>query len=623
MGQFSISFTVGKASDPNCADFAHNNREFYAPNIDPVRTPENIIFTCEPIQAAYEKLFSDSLAAYNAKQRQPCRRIRDYLSHISEGKREEAFYEIVVQFGDYKSAFDPRINLPELLDEYMKGFQARNPNLHVFNAVMHLDEVSPHLHIDFVPFYTKGRQRGLRKGVSMRAALLEQGFAPKHSGENQLTRWEASERSEMEAILHRHGLNREDKHAQYSHMTVSEYKAFQDARNMALTLRQMRSVSHSEITPEVIRKLKMELQAAQQKTNQLEAEKRSPYKCFYYSDDEKREFVQQKISQAEIPFRETDHGFEVPECYVKQIREIEKTYRVPAGSVRSQLRDDVDRMLYQSKDFDGFLARLQANGFAVKRGRYISLKPPYSERYIRLKSLGEHYDELSLRSRIRAKQRAEERLNATIEKQMESKTLYLYSLQETKRYMIAFSKDLLPMRRKDQAQPFMWKNDAELDKLLVLNRQLNEGMTPESIRQKAEMLEREAQNEYEKQEAAETDMQIYLDLKEKIGILFEGKQSERFTQEQARATLKQYPIINATNYFCIENAVKTGREELQKHTEAHRKLRDELKKVTDSLSILERVQNCTYVMSLIEKEKLIRQTEVLGNGYITAGRTIG
>ena len=49
MGQFSISFTVGKASDPNCADFAHNNREFYAPNIDPVRTLENIIFTCEPI----------------------------------------------------------------------------------------------------------------------------------------------------------------------------------------------------------------------------------------------------------------------------------------------------------------------------------------------------------------------------------------------------------------------------------------------------------------------------------------------------------------------------------------------------------------------------------------------
>ena len=53
----------------------------------------------------------------------------------------------------------------------MKGFQARNPNRHVFNAVMHLDEVSPHLHIDFVPFYTKDRQRGLRKGVSL--SILE------------------------------------------------------------------------------------------------------------------------------------------------------------------------------------------------------------------------------------------------------------------------------------------------------------------------------------------------------------------------------------------------------------------------------------------------------------------
>ena len=141
--------------------------------------------------------------------------------------------------------------------------------------------------------------------------------------------------------------------------------------------------------------------------------------------------------------------------------------------------------------------------------------------------------------------------------------------------------------------------------------------------QKAEVLEQEAQREYEKVEQAEKDMQIYLDLKEKISIIFEGKPSERFTQEQAMAALKQYPIINATNYFCIENAVKTGQEELQKHTEAHRKLRNELKKVTDSLSILERVQNRTYVMSLIEKEKMIRQTEVLGNGYITTGRTIG
>lgn len=172
MGQFSISFTVGKASDPNCADFAHNNREFLAPNIDPTRTPENIIFTCEPIQAAYEKLFSDSLAAYNAKQRQPCRRINDYYEHIANGKREEAFYEVVVQFGDCKTAACGTPNgetARKLLIEYMQAFQKRNPNLYVFNAVLHMDEATPHLHIDFIPFYSKARKHGLPKGVSMRA----------------------------------------------------------------------------------------------------------------------------------------------------------------------------------------------------------------------------------------------------------------------------------------------------------------------------------------------------------------------------------------------------------------------------------------------------------------------
>ena len=126
MGQFSISFTVGKASDPNCADFAHNNREFYAANIDPVRTPENIIFTCEPIRTAYQKLFAESLAAYNAKQRQPCRRIKDYYEHIANGKREEAFYEAVVQFGDCKTAAcgTPKgETAKKLLIEYMQAFQ--------------------------------------------------------------------------------------------------------------------------------------------------------------------------------------------------------------------------------------------------------------------------------------------------------------------------------------------------------------------------------------------------------------------------------------------------------------------------------------------------------------------
>ena len=221
MGQFSISFTVGKASDPNCADFAHNNREFLASNIDPNRTAESIIFTAEPIRTAYEKLFSESLAAYNAKQRQPCRRIQNYYEHIANGKREEAFYEAVVQFGDCKTAACGTPNgeiAKQLLIEYMQAFQKRNPNLYVFNAVLHMDEASPHLHIDFIPFYTKERRHGLSKGVSMRAALEEMGVTAHSRYDSATMGWEHSERIEMERLLMQHGYKREDKNAHYAHI---------------------------------------------------------------------------------------------------------------------------------------------------------------------------------------------------------------------------------------------------------------------------------------------------------------------------------------------------------------------------------------------------------------------
>ncbi len=148
MEQFSISFRLGKPSAPHGANLAHNNREFSAANIDPARSDRNIFFTAESIEDAYEALFGEALEAYNAKQDRPARRIDDYYAHIMNGKREEPFYEVIVQFGDSKNApcGSPRGEIAkEMLIEFMDSFQKRNPNLHIFNAVLHMDEASPHL----------------------------------------------------------------------------------------------------------------------------------------------------------------------------------------------------------------------------------------------------------------------------------------------------------------------------------------------------------------------------------------------------------------------------------------------------------------------------------------------
>ena len=160
MKSLSASFVLGKASAGN-ANIEHNNREYIADNIDPNRMHHNITYANQYVGHAYEELFSEAVAEYNLKQKQPCRRIRDYFTHISDGNREEPYYEVVVQFGDMKSAGvgTPAGELAtKMLDEYMQSFQQRNPNLHVFSAHLHLDEASPHLHIDFIPriIYLRG-----------------------------------------------------------------------------------------------------------------------------------------------------------------------------------------------------------------------------------------------------------------------------------------------------------------------------------------------------------------------------------------------------------------------------------------------------------------------------------
>ena len=104
MEKFSISFTLGKAAAPHGANPNHNNRRFTASNVDEKRIIDNIIFRQQDVRDAYRQLFEKSLQAYNAKQKRRDRIIPDYYLHIAESKREEAFYEIVVQFGDSETS---------------------------------------------------------------------------------------------------------------------------------------------------------------------------------------------------------------------------------------------------------------------------------------------------------------------------------------------------------------------------------------------------------------------------------------------------------------------------------------------------------------------------------------
>ena len=214
----------------------HNSRKFHAKNTDPERSHLNITYCQENIKAVYHELFDEALERYNAKQTRADRRIEDYYEKIRSGKQEKPFHEIILQVGnrDDMSADSEEGQLAAaVLDEYMKGFQERNPQLRVFSAHLHMDEATPHLHIDFVPF-TTGSKRGLDTRVSLKQALAAQGFQGGTRGDTEWSQWVRSEKEQLSLVMERHGIEWEDKGTHDKHLSVLDYKKEQRAKEIAV-----------------------------------------------------------------------------------------------------------------------------------------------------------------------------------------------------------------------------------------------------------------------------------------------------------------------------------------------------------------------------------------------------
>ena len=620
MQKLSISFTLGKASVPKQANLAHNNREYIASNVDKNKVQNNVKYKQEFIEDAYEKLFGKAVAEYNARQKRSDRKIENYYAHISSGKREEAFYEAIIQYGDIKTApcgSQTGELCKKMLDEYMREFTERNPNLYVFNAVMHMDEATPHIHLDFIPFYTAERKNGLSKGVSMKSALIEQGFDPKGMKRNQLVEWEESERAAMERILNAHGISRDDKNATYAHKTVEQYKEEKDEEQMIAALRKHKNISPENLHKEKTRQLQNEVRSLKREVGKLETEKLSPYKSFFFSDPDKQSFVQAKLDEMSIPYRETDNGFEAQECFVEQIRLTEKQYKPQKVSARTKLRDDIDRFAMQCKDTTELLARLEQEHYTVKQGKYISVKPQGAGQFIRLKSLGENYSEYALRNRINARKRYEGNLQNRLVNAKKDTAEYMV-IRTMQFYIIAFQRNALPMKKRDMNKPFSWTNDKELDKLTALNARINSGATLESVRSEFREKESIAAVKQDVLEKSKKDLVSYRELKEKLQIIYEDKPSTKYSREQALQAVKKYPSINKDNYTRVDNLIEKEKEKTAKAEQELAKARAELSAAADIYTSMEKLMGGTYIQALVGEEREKRESDIIPNGLRNA-----
>lgn len=227
--QRTISAMVGKGS------VNHNSRKFRAENVDGTRTHLNIDYGNENIKTVYHELFDEALERYNAKQIRSDRKIKDYYEKIRSSKQEKPFHEIILQVGGKGNMNADTENgelAKQILDEYYQGFQERNPQLRVFSAHLHMDEATPHLHIDFVPF-TTGSKRGLDTRVSLKQALATQGFKGGSRGDTEWSQWIQSEKEQLAAVMERYGIEWEHLGTHEKHLSVLDYKKQEREKEVA------------------------------------------------------------------------------------------------------------------------------------------------------------------------------------------------------------------------------------------------------------------------------------------------------------------------------------------------------------------------------------------------------
>ena len=208
-------------------DLNHNNRSIITENVHEDRIRDDIIICQRSLKQLYHELFDDALAEFNARQTRRDRKIANYQEHIRHSRQEKEFYEVLFQVGNREDTgldSDMCKEAAEVLAEYARTFQERNPHLIVFNAVVHMDESTPHLHLDFVPVSDEARKNGMRVRNSLTGALRQQGLSGKGISRTITIDWLEREKEHIGQLMLEHGIEWVKLGTKEEHLSVKDYK---------------------------------------------------------------------------------------------------------------------------------------------------------------------------------------------------------------------------------------------------------------------------------------------------------------------------------------------------------------------------------------------------------------
>ena len=641
----SISFRIDEGV------IEHNNRIFIAKNVDGERVQDNITYRRQDIREKYDELFGQALAEYNARQKQASRRIPDYYEHLKKSSKGKPYYEIVVQFGDMESCGQGSGKWEEaklMLDDYMRGFEKRNPNLKVFNAVMHLDEATPHLHIDFIPIAHKV-ERGLSVKVSMKGALKEQGFTSANRLQNEWAAWEEQERSVMTDILHAHELSRDVKNVRREHLTVDEYKhhaaQVAEIKKVNAHINELKKKNPTDLTEseiELIRNqndvMRSEIQKRDKEIFTLSRKLGAEFIPFEIYSEDKLQFVATELSKAGVPFVEEGTTLHIPDYAQKTATAIAASYHpIKSEGVREKIKLEIDRLVYSCENFEDLLAKLQERGYEIKRGckqevctacpkaaqgcaateaskKHIAVKPQYAERFVRLKTLGEAYLPKNLEQRIGDREmftnavRAKFKTANTVEKKFHVTIMDMTI--EIKQFRL--------MPRKDNSRLiYAYQNDANINYLSEQLATIGEfGFSSrEQIYGKADELKRSIDEKNEKVKSLTAEIPTLKSDIAQLHYLFSAvantSKPDAMTQIKLAAAQEiadKYGIRTEGDISSLEKRLKLLPNYISSIKDEISEEQLKLKRVSDLIAAYEKIVEGNYIDNLICAQREQKQT---------------
>lgn len=382
-----ISMPQGKGSQlHNRRDYEKIGREI-PDNINSLMTHENVTIVDKDIRSAYREIFGEVLQEYNSRQKRSDRKIDDYYEHILKSKNgEKPFYEDVLQWGrmeDFRAEPQLREKAKECLVEYARTFEARNPNLKLIGAYVHMDEASPHLHLDYIPV-AKGYKTGLQARNSLDKAMKQMGYTPvKESRKNNATKlWKENEREYFGELCRSKGLKVEaERSLGRKQFTVSEFKEAQNEMLEEIKADMLPVIENYNTRKDEA------LNAAIQAKGKAQAEK-ARYESFKVLADEQAKLIDETSNRIQEKSAELDEKLEKLSAMNELSEKVDK-----AHTLREQKYSIENHTIEAKKSLFGKIEAPERIGVFVEGLKKEQVQNIFS-RYIFNKSIEETYNSM-------------------------------------------------------------------------------------------------------------------------------------------------------------------------------------------------------------------------------------